>query len=62
MAILIEASLAFWQASVSENMQVQTNTQEKGEDWEHEEERADDDLEQGDEEGSDQDVPTTGKK
>lgn len=35
---------------------------EKGEDWEHEEERQDDDLEQGDEEGSDQDQNTAIKK
>lgn len=35
---------------------------EKGEDWEHEEERADDDLEQGDEEGSDHDLNLTVKK
>ena len=35
---------------------------EKGEDWEHEEERQDDDLEQGEEEGSDHDLNVTTKK
>ncbi len=34
---------------------------EKGEDWEHEDERQDDDLEQGEEEGSDHDLNTTKK-
>ena len=35
---------------------------EKGEDWEHEDERADDDLEQGDDEGSDQEDAADGAK
>lgn len=35
---------------------------EKGEDWEHEDEHADDDLEQGEEEGSDQENTPAGAK
>ena len=35
---------------------------EKGEDWEHEEEIQDDDLEQGEEEGLDHDLNITTKK
>lgn len=38
-------------------LQVQTDKGEKGEDWEHEDEHADDDLEQGEDEGSDQENP-----
>lgn len=41
---------------------VHTDQQEKGEDWEHEEARDDDDLEQGDDEASDQDVAAQAKK
>lgn len=47
-------------------MQVELGTPaekpEKGEDWEHEDERQDDDLEQGDEEGSDHDQNAVSKK
>ena len=44
-------------------MQVHTDKGEKGEDWEHEDERADDDLDQGNDEGNDnQDGPASAAK